>query len=219
MCGYLVEREKTMSIIKDTFFGGAEKDAAKQQMRAFEQSQDFVREGVAQGREDINRLFPQAQDMTMQGFQGAMDVFNQAVPQQMQAFQQGNMGAQNALLAGAPQFQNAILGGPVDYSQMQAQQLNMPEINYQMPDFMASQQPNVQELTANQPVQYPQGLADMLANYSGNGTFGNMITGLAGRAAQQVGNQSAGPRSMNGNGGFLDLNGGVLDFSQRSNLR
>jgi hypothetical protein len=151
--------------------------------------------------------------MTAQGFQGAMDVFNQAVPQQMQAFQQGNMGAQNALLAGAPQFQNAILGGPVDYSQMQAQQLNMPQMNYQMPDFLAQPaQPSVQELTANQPMQFPQGLSDMLSMYGsgGGGGIGGMITDLVGRVAQQAGNQNAGP---------LSIGGGFRDFSQRGNIR
>jgi hypothetical protein len=190
-------KEKTMSIIKDTFFGGAEKDAAKQQQYHLEQGQDLIREGVAQGREDINRLYPQAQNMTAQGFQGAMDVFNQSIPQQMQAFQQGNMGAQNALLAGAPQFQNAILGGPVDYSQMQAQKLNMPQMNYQMPDFFAQPtQPNVQELTANQPMQFPQGLSGMLSMYGSNGRMG--------------GGMNTGP---------LSIGGGFRDFSQRGNIR
>lgn len=173
MYGYLVEKGKAMSIIKDTFFGGAEKDAARQQQYSLEKGQDFIREGVAQGREDINRLYPQAQNMTMQGFQGAMDVFNQSIPQQLQAFQQGNMGAQNALLSGAPQFQNAILGGPVDYSQMQAQQLNMPNINYQMPDFLGAQQ--------QQQVEQPQAQSPMellrLLRAGGQFNTGNQSTG------------------------------------------
>jgi hypothetical protein len=97
--------------------------------------------------------------------------------------------------------------------QMQAQQLNIPQMNYQMPDFFAQPtQPNVQELTANQPIQFPQGLSDMLSMYGsgGGGGIGGMITDLVGRVAQQAGNQNAGP---------LSIGGGFRDFSQRGNIR
>lgn len=84
-------------------------------------SQD-VRRSVDEARADINRLFPQAQQSAQQGFQNAVDVFGQTMPQQANQFQGGNVAAQNQLLAGLPQMQNAILGGPVDYSQFQAYQ-------------------------------------------------------------------------------------------------
>lgn len=108
-----------MSIIKDTFFGGAEKKAAQAQERSAERGMDFIREGIETARGDINRLYPQAQDMLAGGFQGALDVFGQALPQQADVFQQGNMGAQQALMAGLPQANAAILGGPIDYSALQ----------------------------------------------------------------------------------------------------
>lgn len=140
-----------MTIIKDTFFGGAEKKAGQQQMAAFEKSQDFIREGVKEGKADINRLYPEAQNMMRQGFGGAIDVFNQATPQQMNMFQQGNVGAQNALLSGLPQMNNAILGGPIDYSQLQAQQLQQPNFNFGLPQFLQEPQTQPQQAQQQQP--------------------------------------------------------------------
>lgn len=113
-----------MSIIKDTFFGGAEKKAAQAQEKALGESQEFIREGIREGRADINRLFPEAQQMQQAGFQGALDIFGQALPQQANVFQQGNVGAQQALLSGLPQMNQAILGGPIDYSALQPQTLD-----------------------------------------------------------------------------------------------
>ena len=119
-----------MSFIKDTFFGGAEKKAAKAQTQALEQGQAFTREGVEQARQDLFKLFPAAQQNVQQGFQAAADVFGQSLPAQVQAFQGGNVGAQQALLAGLPQFQNAILGGNVDFSQMQPFQVQQPDLSF-----------------------------------------------------------------------------------------
>ena len=114
-----------MSIIKDTFFGGAEKKAAKAQQKGIESGIQATKEGTAQARKDIGQLFPQARQDLQQGFQGALDVFGQSLPAQTQAFQQGNVNAQNTLLAGLPQFQNAILGGQLDFSQLQPQSVNV----------------------------------------------------------------------------------------------
>lgn len=123
-----------MSFVKDTFFGGAEKKAAKAQTKALEQAQTFTREGVAQARGDIMNLFPQAQQNIQQGFQGALDVFGQSLPQQTAAFTGGNVAAQQALLAGLPQQQAAILGG-----QTALQPLNVQPFQFQ-PDLSFAQQ-------------------------------------------------------------------------------
>jgi len=120
--------------VKNTFLGGAEKDAAKQQQKALEQAQTFTREGIAQARGDILKLFPQAQEASRMGFQGALDVFGQTIPQQAQAFQGGNVAAQQALLAGLPQQQAAILG-----QQAALQPLNVQPFSFQ-PDFSFAQQ-------------------------------------------------------------------------------
>jgi len=113
-----------MTYIKDTFFGGAEKDAAKSQEKAFRDAQQITREATEQARGDLFSLYPSAQQAGQQGFQGALDVFSQSIPQQQQALTQGNVGAQQAILSGLPQMQNALLGGNVDYSQFQPVQVN-----------------------------------------------------------------------------------------------
>ncbi len=131
-----------MTFIKDTFFGGAEKKAGQAEAAAAEQGQEFVRAGVEQARGDVTRLFPEARQDIQQSFQGALDVFGQALPAQTQAFQQGNIGAQQQILAGLPQFQNAILGGQVDFSQLQPFEQQLPDLGFfqqQLPQF---QQPS-----------------------------------------------------------------------------
>lgn len=136
-----------MSVIKDTFFGGAEKKAARAQEQSLKEAQAITREGIEQARGDIMRLFPQSQTSATQGFQGALDVFNQALPQQAQALTGGNVAAQNALLAGLPSMQAAILGTP------------MPELNLQpfqfQPNFDFANQtiPTQQAQTQQQPQQ------------------------------------------------------------------
>lgn len=128
-----------MSFIKDTFFGGAEKKAAKAQTQAIQQGQAFTREGVEQARQDLFKLFPAAQQNLQQGFQGALDIFGQSLPAQTNVFQQGNVAAQQQLLAGLPQFQNAILGNQVDFSALQSTQLQMPDLGFfqqQLPQFI-----------------------------------------------------------------------------------
>lgn len=129
-----------MGWVKDNFFGGAAKEASKQQTAALEEAQALTQEGVAQARSDINQLFPMAQQNILSGATGAMDVFNQTAPQQMQLAQQGNVNAQQALLAGLPQMQNALLGNSIDYSGMQAQQQALPQFNYSMPQFQMQEQ-------------------------------------------------------------------------------
>ncbi|MBL4622905.1 MAG: hypothetical protein JKY89_10945 [Immundisolibacteraceae bacterium] len=89
-------------------------------------------------RDDLFKLFPAAQENAAAGFQSALDVFGQSLPAQSQVFQQGNVAAQQQLLSGLPQFQNAILGGNVDLSQLQPTQLQQPDLSFfqqQLPQF------------------------------------------------------------------------------------
>jgi len=131
-----------MSIIKDTFFGGAEKKAAKATQRGIESGQKRIEEGNKQAREDIFNLFPSAEANSQKGYQSALDVFGQFMPQQAQTFQQGNVAAQNQILAGMPQAHNALMGGQVDYSQFQPTQLDYDASMFQqqLPDYQTSQQ-------------------------------------------------------------------------------
>lgn len=127
-----------MSIIKDTFFGGAEKKAAKAQQKGIEKGIQATQAATKQARGDLMQLFPAAQQNLQQGFQGALDVFGQSLPAQTQAFQQGNVGAQQQLLAGLPQIQNALMGGQVDFSQLQPVSVQ-PDLGFaqqQLPQFI-----------------------------------------------------------------------------------
>lgn len=167
-----------MSIIKDTFFGGAEKAAAKKIVKAGEEAQKITKESVAEGKGELNRLFPQAQAAGQQGFQGALDVFNQAVPQQQQAFQGGNVAAQQQILAGLPQIQNALFGNQVDLSGLQAfnpQQPDMSFLNQQLP-FTQQQQINEQQI--QQPSFQSPAQFNPLGGFNGNRSPNNMFGGM-----------------------------------------
>ena len=167
-----------MSIIKDTFFGGAEKKAAKAQTKALEQGQQFTREATEQARSDVNRLFPQAQLTGQQGFQAALDVFGQSLPAQANTFQQGNVGAQQAILAGLPQMQNALFGNQVDFSQMQPFEMQTPDLgffNQQLPQ--TTQRLAQEEQAAQAAQQQADNTAAGMGTNFGGGMFGNRFGG------------------------------------------
>ena len=137
-----------MSIIKDTFFGGAEQKAARAQQKGIERGIEATEQASQQAREDLFKLYPAAQQNAQQGFQAALDVFGQSVPMQADVFQQGNLGAQNQILAGLPQMQNAILGGQVDYSAFQPTQVQMPDLSFlqqQLPQMVDPYAPSTSQ--------------------------------------------------------------------------
>ena len=159
-----------MSIIKDTFFGGAEKKAAKAQTKGIERGIQATERATREAKAAAIPLFGQARQDIQQGFQGALDVFGQSLPAQVQAFQGGNVGAQEQLLAGLPLFQNAILGGQVDFSQLQPTQVQTPDLGFfqqQLPSTVQAQQPEQFNPLANagfSPSEFiPRGPGDTLA--------------------------------------------------------
>lgn len=127
-----------MSIIKDTFFGGAEKKAAKATQEGIERGITATKKATDKAELQLHKLFPAAQQNLQQGFQGALDVFGQSLPSQVQAFQQGNVGAQQQLLAGLQQQQNALFGNQVDFSQLQPvqAQADVGFAQQQLPQFV-----------------------------------------------------------------------------------
>ena len=90
------------------------KDSIRSAERQRDMSEAFIREQLAQGREDAFRLFSDAQNSRRAGIGAGLDLVRQNFPQQLNAFQQGNMGAQQQLINALPQIQNAILGAPID---------------------------------------------------------------------------------------------------------
>ena len=112
-----------------------------------------TRRAADEARSDLFKLFPAAQQSVGLGFQGALDVFGQSLPAQVDVFQQGNVGAQQQLLAGLPLFQNAILGGNIDFSQLQPTQIQTPDLSFfqqQLPQFVDPFAVQPQDQTVNQ---------------------------------------------------------------------
>jgi len=163
-----------MSIITDTFFGGAEKKAAKAQTKGIEKGIAATKESTAQARADAIPLFGAAQQNLQQGFQGALDVFGQTIPGQGDVFQQGNLGAQQQLLAGLPQIQNALLGGQVDFSQLQPTQINADFgfAQQQLPQFVNPFAPQPQAMGPAVPEQNP-----FFSQFNVNGSTNNLLGG------------------------------------------
>lgn len=119
------------------------KDASKASSKASAEASAITREMAEQARKDSTKLFSQAREDSQRGFQGALDVFSQSLPAQAQAFQGGNIGAQEQLIAGLPLFQNAILGGNVDFSQLQPTQVQTPDLGFfqqQLPSTIQAQE-------------------------------------------------------------------------------
>lgn len=142
----------------------AEKSVEKQTAQR-DKSLEFIERMQNQARDDIFELYPSAQESRQAGIESGLDLYSQALPTQMDAFQQGNVGAQQALTQGNQQVQNAILGNPVDMSQMQPQRIDPQGIqglmNVQAPQtqgidqlFQQQQQPQPQQQPGQQ---YPSG--------------------------------------------------------------
>ena len=116
----------------------ASKRAAKAQTGGQAAALAATQAAVAQARGDAIPLFEAGFQNQQQGFQGALDIFGQTIPAQMNAFQGGNMNAQNTLLAGLDPQIAAILGGNIDLSGLQAQQVQQPDASMfqqQLPQF------------------------------------------------------------------------------------
>ena len=128
-----------MSWVKDNFFGGAEKEAAKRETAHLEQAQDIVREQSDIARTDVNRLFGQQEQNARAGIQTGLDLYGQTIPAQFDQQRQGNLQAQQMLSGGLQQQNNAILGGNIDYSQFQPRQttpVDMNMFNVQTPNYI-----------------------------------------------------------------------------------
>lgn len=105
-----------MGWVKDTFFGGAEKDAAKQQIAAGDRAMATQKEYYNQARNDIMQLFPQAYQGLQTSYQQAIDqigagkasasdILRQAFNQSNQIQQSGSNAAISALLGRPQQMQ------------------------------------------------------------------------------------------------------------------
>ena len=137
------------------------KDASKASQAGADTAAVETRRAADEARADIFKLFPASQAALAGGYQGAADIFSQSAPQQADIFQQGNVAAQQQVAAGMPQFQNAILGGQVDYNQFQPAKLQQPDFGFMQNQQFESPDPfnplagmtneQIQNATAQQP--------------------------------------------------------------------
>ena len=79
----------------------------------FQSAQDVRREALGMGSQ-----------MRQQGMQQGLGMIGQMYGPTADLMQQGNLAAQRMMLAGLPMQRAAILGGKIDYSQLQPQTMN-----------------------------------------------------------------------------------------------
>lgn len=116
----------------------ASKRSAKAQTRGQENAQAAIDRAAELARSQAIPLFNSAQQNQQLGFQGALDIFGQTIPAQLDAFGGGNLNAQNTMLAGLDPQIAAILGGNIDLSGLQSQQVQQPDpsmFQRQLPEF------------------------------------------------------------------------------------
>jgi hypothetical protein len=170
----------------------ASKKAANASRDASNTASAETRRAADEARADIFKLFPASQDALATGYQGAANIFGQTAPQQADIFQQGNVAAQQQIAAGMPQFQNAILGGQVDYNQFQPTQLQQPDFSFMQGQQFESPDPfdpnygmtdeQIQNATAQNPASpYPTNLPPVGTIYRPQNNQANMLGGGFGR--------------------------------------
>jgi hypothetical protein len=170
----------------------ASKKAASASRDASDTASRETRRASEEARADIFKLFPASQDALSTGYQGAANIFGQTAPQQADIFQQGNVAAQQQIAAGMPQFQNAILGGQVDYNQFQPTQLQQPDFSFMQGQQFESPNPfdpnygmtdeQIQNATAQNPASpYPTNLPPVGTIYGPQNNQANMLGGGFGR--------------------------------------
>lgn len=123
--------------IGDTFFGGAAKDAAREEQKGMEDASRSMQNALATAKGESQALYGGAMDSVQNTFQGALDQWDRIASRQADMVQQGNMGAQQQILSGLQQSHGNILGRPMDYGALQPQSVSHNfNMGMQIPDAM-----------------------------------------------------------------------------------
>lgn len=85
---------------------------------------DVMQPGYQSAQETRRQAFDVGTQMRQQGMQQGLGMIGQLYGPTANLMQQGNVAAQRMLLAGLPMQRAAILGGNIDYSQLQPQTMN-----------------------------------------------------------------------------------------------
>lgn len=114
-------------------------DAADAGAAGQENAAAIIREAAKEAKKTIFDMAPIAEQNYQMGTQAGLNVLGQSIAPQSQLARGGNIAAQQQLIAGLGQQQNALLGRPVDMSQLQTYQGGaIPDINYQLPEFQSA---------------------------------------------------------------------------------
>jgi len=132
-----------MSSVTDALFGGSSRDASRAQQEGLREAQRALEQAQAQARSEMLPRFDEAMDIRRQGAQQALNMFNQGFAPSIDVFQQGSNLGQQTLQTGAQQAGAAILGGPIDYSALNPQSVNMPSNIFNVPKLYQAPQENV----------------------------------------------------------------------------
>lgn len=118
-----------MSWIKDTFFGGAQQDAAEQQARSIDEAAQIQRQATQQARDRILGMFPDAYQSLTSGYEGAAEQIAEGATSSKDVLRQSYANSGQILSQGTNQVIGALLGRPsgTQPQQPQQQQLQPPK--------------------------------------------------------------------------------------------
>ena len=131
-----------MSFISDLFrslTGGVDTSEQDITLQTNRERQAFIQQQGELAAADLNRLFEPSLGALTTGAQSAIDFLQDSEARRISPLQEGSRRAQETQLAGLDQIQNAILGQPVDFSQLRASNISVPpQTPVTVPDFTAS---------------------------------------------------------------------------------
>lgn len=156
-----------MGIINDMLFGGAEKKAAQAQANATKESMQITKEGVQEAKNALNEMNPLALQMLGGSAQQGIDLLGAATQGQANVSQEGNVKAQEQIANSLPMIQAALMGQPLDFSQIKPTKLQMPNMSFL--NQKISPAINIPQQTQAQPAQ------NQFNRVGGNQAFGSFM--------------------------------------------
>jgi hypothetical protein len=106
-----------------TYLGNKKKNAADK--KAVEEANRFEQAKTTAGLGYLEPAYGRGMDAQQRAYEQSLALQGQTFRPTIDAMQGGNVAAQRAILAGLPMQRAAILGGKIDYSQLQPYQQNI----------------------------------------------------------------------------------------------
>ena len=106
-----------------TYLGNKKTNAANK--KAAEEANRFAQSRTTAGLGYLEPAYNKGMDAQQRAYEQSLALQGQTFRPTIDAMQGGNLAAQRAILAGLPMQRAAILGGKIDYSQLQPYQQNI----------------------------------------------------------------------------------------------